>query len=806
MVQLSGNGRKTNGKRKALITTLMMSTSIGLGIGVTARTAFAQAAAQTNFSINAGPLNQALMTFGRQTGLQITYLASIAAGKSSPGFSGNATREHALASILKGSGLTYSFPNATTVAIAASGPLASGANVSIDGSTVLETIIVDGATNGVNSFVVANSSSGTKTNAPLVEVPQSISVVGRKQIDAQNAQSVSEILRYVPGVTIETYGPDPKGYDWIMMRGFNAQSTSSYLDGLRQISSGYSFFRTDPYQLQSVEVLRGPSSSLYGQSDAGGIVNKISKKPTDTPVREVEVEYGSNQRAQVGFDLGGPVNDDKSVMYRVTGVARNSNTQFQYSDGTDIGDDRLMIAPSVTWAPDSDTSLTVTGQALRDKSGGTVLMFTPTNTLIGDHTFNKSVQEQGTIGYEFSHRFSDTWTVRQNLRYGHAEFKLDNLLATGMDAFGNLIRGTRRFDESLDALTIDNQAQANFDTGAFAHELLLGLDYARSDADVKRYSGSAPSLNPNNPVYGVGIPQPTTAFANYKEKYQQIGLYAQDRINLTDNLIATIGGRYDWVDIDTNNRLSSTNSSLDVGNFSGRAGLSYKTPWGLVPYVSYAESFVPNTGVSSSGTGFDPSTGRQWEVGVKYEPVGIDALFTVAWFDIVKSNVLTPERNGAGALTNFFVATGEVQSRGVELEGKFSIANGWDLTSSYTWTDAEITKDNSGFVGKTPYLVPEHQASAWLNYTVYDGVLEGLSIGGGVRYVGDSFGDNANTVKVDGRTLLDLGASYKVGDNATVSLNATNVFDKKYYTTCEDSMSCYEGDRRSVIGRLKVNF
>lgn len=805
-MQLSGNGHKTSGKSKALIAALMMSTSIGVAIGMTQRAAFAQAADQTNFSVSPGPLNQALMTFGRQTGLQITYLASIAAGKSSPGFSGNGTREQALASILKGSGLTYFFPNATTVAIAASGPLASGANVAADGSTVLETIVVDGATSGENSFVVTRSATGTKTNAPLAEVPQSISVVGRKQIEAQNAQSVSEILRYVPGVTIETYGPDPKGYDWIMMRGFNAQSTSSYLDGLRQISSGYSFFRTDPYQLQSVEVLRGPSSSLYGQSDAGGIVNKVSKKPTDTPVREVEFEYGSHQRAQVGFDLGGPVNDDKSVMYRVTGVARNSNTQFEYPDGTDIGDDRLMIAPSVTWAPDSDTSLTVSGQALRDKSGGTVLMYTPTNTLIGDHSFNNSVQEQQTIGYEFSHRFNDTWTVRQNLRYGHAAFTLDNVLATGIDAFGNLTRGTRRFDESLDALTIDNQAQANFDTGSFGHELLFGLDYARSDADVKRYSGTAPTLNPNNPVYGVSIPRPTTAFADYKETYQQIGLYAQDRINLTDNVITTLGGRYDWVDIDTNNRLSGANPSVDVGNFSGRAGLTYKMPWGFSPYVSYAQSFVPNTGISSSGSGFDPSTGRQWEVGVKYEPEGIDALFTVAWFDIVKSNVLTPERNGAGVATGFSVATGEVQSRGVELEGKFSLATGWDLTSSYTWTDAEITRDNSGFVGKTPYLVPEHQASAWLNYTVNDGMFEGLSIGGGVRYVGDSFGDNGNTVKVDGRTLIDLGASYKVTENATLSLNATNVFDKEYYTTCENSASCYEGDRRSVIGSLKVNF
>lgn len=749
------------------------------------------------FDIAAKPVTQAVNDIGRVTGLSVVFRENRAIAKTGKPVHGPMTANEALSRLLDGTGLLYRFSNATTVQIY--DPVGTdGAALNADGSTALSPIVIDGDTNGANSFVASRSIGATKTGARLIEVPQSVSVIGRKQMEAQNAQSVTELLRYVPGVAIETYGPDPKGYDWIMMRGFNAQATSSYLDGLRQVSSSYSFYRTDPYALNTIEVLRGPSSSLYGQSDAGGIVNKTSKKPTEEDIRQVELEYGSHQRRQVAFDLGGALNDDKSVLYRMVGVVRKSNTQFQYSDGTNIADDRLMIAPSITWKPDEDTTLTVTGQALKDDSGGTIMLFKPTNILLGDPSFNKSAQRQQTIGYEFEHRFDDTFTFRQNVRYGHVDFMLDNLFLQGLGATG-LDRFARRFDESFNSFTVDNQVQADFETGALSHQALLGFDYSWSDADVKRYQGPAPSIDPSAPIYGVPVPTPTTPIADYTERYSQAGIYAQDQIRFGDGFIATIGGRYDWLDLDTVNRLGA-DTSIDIGNFSGRAGLSYVTAFGVVPYVSFSQSFVPNSGVDASGNTFDPSLGRQWEAGVKYQPDSFDGLFTVAYFDIVKTNVLNYLAGGV------VVATGEIASRGLEVEGKFSLGGGWDFTGSYTYTNAEITKDALGYAGNRPMLVPEHQASAWLNYTFDDGVLEGASIGGGIRYVGDVYGNNANTFSVPSRTLFDVGASYRINEHAKVSLNATNLFDRKYFTTCEASYSCYQGDRRSVIGKLTVDF
>jgi iron complex outermembrane receptor protein len=791
-------------RRRRQTTVLLASTMLACMAGFAPGTASAQArtvtgATQTiGFEIPSQPMSAAINAFILQSGWQISYSPALAAGKTSTAVSGRVTPLAALQQLVQGTGITVRISGPGSAALIER-QAADAAGVAAGATSVLDPIVITGENNGVDTFVPSSSVGGLKTRAPLIEVPQSISVIGRKQLEAQNAQSVSEALRYVPGVAIETYGPDPKGYDWIMMRGFNAQATSSYLDGLRQVSSSYSFFRTDPYALDSVEVLRGPSSALYGQSDAGGIVNKTSKKPTEDDVRQIELQYGSHQRKQAAFDIGGAANEDDSVLYRVIGVVKNANTQFEYSNGADIGDDRLMIQPAVTWAPDEDTKLTVTGQVLKDESGGTIMLFTPTNILLGDPNFNQSTQEQQSIGYEFEHRFDDIWTFRQNARYGHVDFTLDNLFLSGLTASG-LIRVARHFDESFDTFTIDNQAEAEFETGALSHQALFGLDYSWSDADVRRFQGAAPSLNPYAPVYGVTVQTPTTPIISYAERYSQTGVYAQDQIKFGNGFIATLGGRYDWLNLDTHNRLTDADTDISIGNFSGRAGLSYVTSFGLAPYVSYAQSFVPNSGVDENGNTFDPSKGRQWEAGLKYQPEDFDGLFAIAYFDIEKTNVLNYLSNG------FAVATGEIASRGLELEAKVSLGGGWDLVGSYTYTDAKIESDQTGNVGKRPMLVPEQQASAWLNYTFETGLMEGASVGAGLRYVGQVYGNNSNTFSVPSRTLFDLGASYRINEHAKIAVNATNLFDRKYFTTCDASYSCYQGDRRSVIGKLTIDF
>lgn len=795
--------------RGTWLRSLAVSTALGcaiLPVALSGRPAQAQSARAHDFNIASQPLNRALRALADQSGVQLAYRTAIASGAVTPAVRGTMTTEQALARLLAGSGLRYSFTNANTVTIL--GDSAGRGGAAVEGALALDTIEVQGenARGPVDGLVAHRTASGTKTDTPILEVPQSISVVGRTQMERQAATSVTEVLRYVPGVVVETYGPDPKGYDWVYMRGFNAQSSSDFRDGLRQSSISYSFFRTEPYALERVEVLRGPSSSLYGQSDAGGLINKVSKRPRDKAHYQVELQGGSYDRLQGAFDIGGPIDASGTLLYRLIGVARDSNTQFKYPNGTERGDDRLYLAPSITWKLSADTRLTLYGEVLSDRSGGSALYARAPGGRwwsVGDPNFDKFKQDQQTLGYEFEHRFNDVWTLRQNARFGHTETLLKATQGYWADPPGVIARRTRTFDENMNAFVSDTQLEAKFATGPLSHTALFGFDNNFVDANVRGWQTPWGStlLDPNNPVYGIAMPDPRTAgtpFQIYRQKLAQFGLYAQDQIRWS-NWILTLGGRYDRIDVKTDDRLTMTRSDRADGHFSGRAALTYLTGFGLAPYVSYAEAFVPTLGLDARGQTMEPSSSRQYEVGVKYEPAGWNALFTAALFDLTKTNATVYTANGAEPI-------GRTNSRGFEIEAKISLAQGLDFTGSYTYADVEVEVGASAAQrGKRPMLVPAHTASGWLNYTFQDGALKGLGLGAGVRYVGQTYGDALNTVKVAPWTVVDAGASYK-WRNATFALNAANLFDRKYFTTCEDATACYQGQRRTVIGRMSFDF
>lgn len=782
----------------------MLISSAALGLALTATNAIA---APVRIDIPAQPLGSALISLGTQSDLQIVFNPDQLQNLRSPELHGEIEPTQALNSLLRGTGIQYQIEGSRVTLLAAaptSGPL-----------TIPDQIISGRAAvpEGYESYVPKTSNSASKTNTPLIEIPQSISVVTRKQMEDQGAQTVTDALRYVPGVKVEAYGLDPKGFDWLYIRGFNGQSTSDYLNGLRQQNNSYAFFRSEPYAFDRIDVVKGPSSTLFGQGDAGGIINRVSKKPEVNHVNEVQLSVGNYDRRQGQFDLGGALDDEQHFLYRVVGSVRDSNTQVDYDDGHEVKDDRLYIAPSFTWAPDEDTSLTFLSDFLRDRNGGSLFAYsTPnghtTDTLMGDHSFNHLNQDQYSFGYEFRHRFDDTWEFRQNARYGQVDVIFQNLLPFSVDVgTGNTIRGADRFDQHMNTFALDNQLQADFQTGPLTHKLLTGVDYTWQDADITRWRVRGPDLNVYNPVYGQPVPRPTQANSigsiNYDQSIEQIGGYIQDQIKFDDHWILTAGGRYDYVRNDLDNYVGTSSNQKDNA-FTGRLGLTYLTEFGLAPYVSYSESFAPNTGLDRSGRGFDSSEAHQWEAGVKYQPT--DAiLMTLAAYDLTKTNVLTPELVN-GVRTGFSVSNGEQQSRGIEAEVKAKLDQNWDLIASYTYTKAEITKSNAGDEGNRPANVPKHMASAWLNYTFHDTILDGLSLGGGARYTGVLYGDNANTFHIDNYTLFDAGASYPLNKSVTVSVNAQNLLDEKYSATCDDSYECYPGMRRTLLTSVKYKW
>jgi iron complex outermembrane receptor protein len=699
--------------------------------------------------------------------------------------------------------------------------LASVAAAQAQSSVQLGTINVEStapqsALGPVEGYVASDGTTATKTDTPLIETPQSISVVTRDQMTAQAAQTVGQALRYTPGVNGEVWGNDARGYG-IQIRGFNDQTdTIFYRDGLSMRGSAFTTFANlDPYGSERIEVLRGPSSVLYGQGEPSGIINYVSKRPLDRPLREIELDAGSYEMFQGKFDLSGPIDKDKTLLYRLTGLIRDNDTQVDY-----VGQHRVFIAPALTWKPNLDTTLTILGNYQRDRSGwdmqfypalGTVFPnpngHIPSNRFLGKPGFDNYGPTQYSIGYQFEHRLSEIWTVRQNLRFAH--FDNNNqigVFGNGGPGFGlqpdmrTYVRYGDFAQSNLDGFAVDNQAQAKFNTGLVNHTLLLGVDYQHSRFRDFGQSYDAAPIDIFDPDYSLPV-TPGDPYQDTHQKQSQTGIYVQDQMKF-DRWVLNLGGRYDWSKIASNDVLFGTSAEQHDSASTGRAGLLYKFDNGVAPYVSYATSFLPLLGTDASLQPFKPETGRQYEVGVKYQPPGTRALFTVGAFDLKRQNVLTMDPLDP----NFSKQSGEIQSRGIEVEAAASLASGWDVKAAYTYLDTKFTENDDGTVGNTPWNVPKHRVALWADYTFRSGPLAGFGLGGGLRYQSRTFGDDANTFTVPGFAVADAAIHYD-WKNYRFAINARNLFDKEYVAGCYDfSFGCFYGERRRVVASLRYRW
>lgn len=438
------------------------------------------------------------------------------------------------------------------------------------------------ATGPVQGFVAKRSVTGTKTNTPIIETPQSISVITSDQIQAQAVQTVGQALRYTPGVIGEQFGGLNTTIDYYMVRGFPNQFP--FVDGL----STETYFTllapaVDPYGLERIDVLRGPTSVLYGQNIPGGMINLVTRHPTDDPLHEASFDVGNFGSVGGRFDFSGPVTKDGTLLYRVTADASTTGSQVDYQT-----DKRFYLAPALTWKPSADTTLTLLSHfSYRDSSNPTVdlpaigtLYPGPTGMRIstslfdGEPGFNEIRRTEAAIGYEFEHRLNDWLTVRQNLRYTHVNLDEDVVGNAGLeDDLVTMDRYAFNAKASADILAVDNQAQLKFTTGVLQHTALVGVDYVHSvDRWAENDASSVPSLNLYAPTYGGPI---TLGGVDYSIEHHldQVGVYAQDQIHL-GKLVATLGVRQDWASTNEYDRIAGqTDQSNDTTRFTYRAGL-----------------------------------------------------------------------------------------------------------------------------------------------------------------------------------------------------------------------------------------
>ena len=768
-----------------------------------------------SYNLPAGPLAATLNHIASQAGVTLAIDPALVAGKTSNAVKGSFEPGAALHEALRGTGLQLVPGSGASYTLIA---IPQGV-VALEATTISGQDTYESAWGPVNGYLAQRSAAGTKTDTALAEAPRSISVATRSQMQDRAVQNLDDAVRYMPGVTASSYGSDSRA-EWLKVRGFEP---TQFLDGLPLPKGAYAMPKLETWDLERVALLRGPASSVYGQTPAGGLLDMVSRRPEDTASHEVQLQIGSYQRKQISFDSTGPIDDEGAFLYRVSGVVRDSNTTIDHTD-----DKRYNIAPSLTWNIDPDTTLTFLSQFNRDDTGTTsqflpiqgTLVSTPAGKVkphknLGDPSWEFYDKTYYALGYAFEHRLNDVWQFRQNLRYTKSELSFQSITAGGYFGSvaddGTVERGANIVDEDISQFAVDNNLQADFNTGAVKHTVLIGLDHQRVDTHYKWQYGVAPVSNIITPIYGQDFSHINyTAYNDYNQKTRDTGLYLQDQMAL-DNWRLTLGGRQDWLHTDTTfYNQNDARDKRDDSAFTGNAALSYVFDSGFTPYVSYAESFQAEPG-GFGGKAFKPGTGKQYEVGLKYQPPGSSMLFTAAVYDLTRKNIVLSDTLGVSR------PLGEANVRGLELEAVGNVNDNLKLTAAYTYANTKMTKVSDPQDKNRPLpLTPEHQASIWADYTWHTGVLEGFGIGFGARYIGETDNIAIGSMRyvadaayghTDAYTVYDAAVHYDLGKvsqtlkGTTVSINANNVFDKQYLSTC-DGFYCYYGDRRNIMASV----
>ncbi|MCZ4127252.1 TonB-dependent siderophore receptor [Stutzerimonas balearica] len=654
----------------------------------------------------------------------------------------------------------------------------------------------------VEGYVAKRSVSATKTDTPIIETPQSISVITADRIRDQGSLTIQDSLRYVSGMRGEAYGFDSRG-DFSLVRGV---SPTIFLDGLQQSVGSYTNTRTDPFTLERVEVIKGPSSMLYGQSSVGGLLNLVSKRPQAERRNELQLQYGSFDRKQIAFDSTGPLDDDGTLLYRVVAIGRDSQTQVDHTK-----DNRLVFMPSLTWRPNEQFEWTLMANVQKDDSGTTSSFLPHRGTVLGapygeigserfvsEPGFDEYDTEQKALTSQMSWRLDETWTLRQNLRWQKSKVSYQTMYGWPPVLGADDRTVNRVWSVSKPEVTIwtaDHQAESRFDTGALQHTLLMGVDYRHAVTDSRSARGVATPLDLYDPVYGTFDPSGITLSDVPQQRAVQKGLYAQDQVRL-DRWLMTLGLRKDWADT----RVEDGNRQKDDA-VTGRVGLTYLFDNGVAPYISYSESFTPIIGLNTiTQQSYKPLEGEQWELGIKYQPVGSNTLLTAAVFDLREKNRQMPDP--ANPLST--IQAGEARVQGLELEGLVEVDPNWDLIATYSYLDSEVAKGPPAQQGKRIASVPEHMASLWSQHRFSVAGISGFSAGAGVRYVGASW-DGTDSLKTPSTTLFDAMLGYAYQD-WSFTLTATNLEDETYYTTCLSRGDCFTGNRRTVVATASYSF
>ncbi|MBW4478455.1 MAG: TonB-dependent siderophore receptor [Tolypothrix brevis GSE-NOS-MK-07-07A] len=657
-----------------------------------------------------------------------------------------------------------------------------------------------------DTYSVPDASTATRTDTPLRDIPQSIQVIPRQVIEDRNVVRLSELADNVSGVQPE------RGYGGLSSLGFRVRGFLTNFETLRNGFPDYGYFSPrDVANIERLEILKGPGAVLYGGSPTqyaggSGVVNTTTKKPLAEPYYSASVTYGSYNFLRPTLDISGPVTDDKSVLYRLN-VAYESSDSFR--DFVEY--DSFFISPVVEIKVGDRTKLTLEYERQKYNfvfdNGFPIepeVLQLPRSRFLGEPNFANGEATFNSFTYNIEHEFSNNWKFRQGFNLLNANLNNARQVSPGSlrDDRQTLDRTFFASDEEHENITLQNEISGKFSTGSIRHNVLFGVDLARNLFNYIFAPDLELSINIFDPQYG-GTPTPVENGSAFGRKIvsENVGLFAQNLIELTPNFKVLLGGRLDFNDYSTEDRVSDEilNQQLNT-RFSPRVGIIYQPSDATSLYFNWSNGFSPQFQARSrTDEEFEPQTSQQFEVGVKQSFLDNKLSATLAFFQITRQNVLTPDPVD----DLFSIQTGEQRSRGIELDIAGEISPGWKVIVNYAYIDGEVTKDNRIPVGDRLFGVPEHSAGLWTTYELQGGSLQGLGFGAGLYFVGEQEVDLPNTFKLPSYLRADASIFYR-RQNYRFAVNFKNISNVKYYEV--DGFSIDPTAPFTVLGTMSVEF
>ncbi|HLO85000.1 MAG TPA: TonB-dependent siderophore receptor [Nostocaceae cyanobacterium] len=649
----------------------------------------------------------------------------------------------------------------------------------------------------VASYSLANTATISKTDIPLRNLPFAVQVIPQQLIQDQRVQNIGEAVRN-NGFAFSGRGGG-RNESSFLKRGFTADQ---FRDGFSENNNSNRAF-TEISNLEQIEILKGPASGLYGQSEPGGIVNLVTKKPLLESYYLAEYIGGSFGLNRGNLDLTAPLNRSSSYRLNIADESANS-----FREG--VESKRFFIAPKFAFNLSPKTKLSLFTEYLEDSrpidfglvAVGNTVADIPISRFLGDPSRKNDVYQRR--GYIFlDHNFSDNWSLRSAFRTTSSDQDFAAIFArgTGLQRDNQtLLLQAQNSDQSSSTDTLQTNLVGKFTTGTIKHNALIGFEWGNEARSVVTENTNAGSINIFRPVYRFTLGRFNKTI-DRREETNLFGFYLQDEIALADNLKILLGGRFDTVDFTLQDNLRRVKETNYSEAFSPQIGIIYQPIQPISLYANFSRSFVPQSGSSFDGQPFKPETGTQYEIGIKGDWFNGRLSSTLAFYEITKNNVLTTDTNRP----TFSIQTGEQRSRGIELDVVGEILPGWNVIASYAYTDAEITSDTTFPVGNQLANVPQNTFSLWTTYTINSGDLQGLGFGTGIFTTSDRPGDLNNSFTLPSYTRVDAAIYYNY-NNFRAALNIKNLFDTRYFESAQSRTGIFSGTPLTVVGTVSLQF